>query len=222
MSGFAATSGKFEVFAPGDDTHVMFNDNNDINAVSSLTFTKGTATLQSSIFKTGADGTDINATSSINVGAGDDLGMYHNGSHSFIENNTGDLTILTDGTNGAGIILDAEDDTVEIKYSGTLGATFGTSGLNLASGDTYQIDGTAVLAATGAAALQTSAVTGLSALSSGQVAADADVLLIYDDNAAAFKKVTPNNLGITGSGGGGTDTLQRALRTLGLVEVDAS
>ena len=89
MSGFAATSGKFEVFAPGNDTHVMFNDNNDINAVSSLTFTKGTATLQSSIFKTGADGTDINATSSINVGAGDDLGMYHNGSHSFIEN-TGD------------------------------------------------------------------------------------------------------------------------------------
>ena len=222
MSGFAAITDKFEVFAPGDDTQVLFNDSNDINAVSSLTFTKGTATLQSSIFKTGADGTDINATSSINVGAGDDLGMYHNGSHSFIENNTGDLTILTDGTNGAGIILDAEDDTVEIKYSGTLGATFGTSGLNLVSGDTYQIDGTAVLAATGAAALQTSAVTGLSALSSGQVAADADVLLIYDDNAAAFKKVTPNNLGITGSGGGGSDALARALRTLDLVEVDAS
>ena len=77
MSGFAATSGKFEIFAPGDDTHVMFNDNNDINAISTFTFTKGTATLQSSIFKTGADGTDINATSSINVGAGDDLGMYH-------------------------------------------------------------------------------------------------------------------------------------------------
>ena len=32
-------------------------------------------------------------------------------------------------------------------------------------------------------------------------------------------KVTPNNLGITGSGGGGTDTLQHP-RTLGLVEVD--
>ena len=222
MSGFVAATDKFEVFAPGDDTHVLFNDSNDINAVSSLTFTKGTETLQSKIFRTGTDGTDISATSSINVGASDDLGIYHNGSNSIIENNTGDLIILTDGTNGAGIILDAEDDTVEIKYSGTLGATFGTSGLNLESGDTYQIGGTAVVSATGAAALQTSAVTGLSALSSGQVAADSDVLLIYDDNAAAFKKVTPNNLGITGSGGGGTDTLQRALRTLGLVEVDAS
>ena len=30
MSGFVATSGKYEVFAPGDDTHVLFNDNNDI------------------------------------------------------------------------------------------------------------------------------------------------------------------------------------------------
>jgi len=221
MSGFVATSGKYEVFAAGDDTHVMFNDNNDINAVSSFTFTKGTATLQSSIFKTGADGTDINATSSINVGAGDDLGMYHNGSHSFIENNTGDLTILTDGTNGAGIILDTEDDTVEIKYSGTLGATFGTSGLNLESGDTYQIGGTAVVTSTGAALLQTGAVTGLSALSSGAVDTTDDMLLIYDDDGAVFKKVSPDNLGITGSGGG-TDTLQRALRTLGLVEVDAS
>ena len=221
MSGFAATSGKYEVFAPGDDTEVMFNDNNDLSANSGLTFTKASATLKSAIFQTGADGTDINATSSIAVGAGSDLGMYHNGSHSFIENNTGDLTIFTDGTNGAGIILDAEDDTVEIKYSGTLGATFGTSGLNLESGDTYQIGGTAVLAATGAAALQTSAVTGLSALSSGQVQSDTDVLLIYDNSGTAFKKVTPDNLGITGSGGG-TDTLQRSLRTLGLVEVDAS
>ena len=40
MSGFAATSGKYEVFAPGSDTYVMFNDSNDINAISSLAFTK--------------------------------------------------------------------------------------------------------------------------------------------------------------------------------------
>ena len=192
MSGFAATSGKFEIFAPGSDTHVMFNDNNDINAVSSLAFTKGTGTLSATILATAT-----------------------------LSHDSGDLTIKTDGGSAGGIIIDSEDDTVEIKYSGTLGATFGTSGLNLASGDSYSIGGTAVVASTGAALLQTAAVTGLSELTSGAVAADDDVLLIYDDNAAAFKKVTPNNLGITG-GGGGTDTLQRALRTLGLVEVDAS
>ena len=193
MSGFAATSGKFEIFAPGSDTHVMFNDNNDINAVSSLAFTKGTGTLSATILATAT-----------------------------LSHDSGDLTIKTDGGSAGGIIIDSEDDTVDIKYSGTLGATFGTSGLNLASGDSYSIGGTAVVASTGAALLQTAAVTGLSALGSGQVAADDDVLLIYDDNATAFKKVTPNNLGITGGGGGGTDTLQRALRTLGLVEVDAS
>ena len=192
MSGFAATSGKFEIFAPGSDTHVMFNDNNDINAVSSLAFTKGTGTLSATILATAT-----------------------------LSHDSGDLTIKTDGGSAGGIIIDSEDDTVEIKYSGTLGATFGTSGLNLASGDSYSIGGTAVVASTGAALLQTAAVTGLSELTSGAVAADDDVLLIYDDDATAFKKVTPNNLGITG-GGGGTDTLQRALRTLGLVEVDAS
>ena len=193
MSGFAATSGKFEIFAPGDDTHVMFNDNNDINAVSSLAFTKGTGTLSATILATAT-----------------------------LSHDSGDLTIKTDGGSAGGIIIDSEDDTVEIKYSGTLGATFGTSGLNLASGDSYSIGGTAVVASTGAALLQTAAVTGLSELTSGAVAADDDVLLIFDDDVNAFKKVTPNNLGITGGGGGGTDTLQRALRTLGLVEVDAS
>ena len=192
MSGFAATSGKFEIFAPGSDTHVMFNDNNDINAISTLAFTKGTGTLSATILATAT-----------------------------LSHDSGDLTIKTDGGSAGGIIIDSEDDTVEIKLSGALSATFGTGGLNLASGDSYSIGGTAVVASTGAALLQTAAVTGLSALGSGQVAADDDVLLIYDDNAAAFKKVTPNNLGITG-GGGGTDTLQRALRTLGLVEVDAS
>ena len=199
----------------------LVNDNNDINANSGLTFTKSSATLQSTIFKTGADGTGIAATSSISVGTGNELGMYHNGAHSFVENNTGDLTIITDGS-GAGIILDAEDDTVEIKYSGAAGANFGTGGLNIVAGDTYSIGGTAVLSAAGAANIQTGAVTGLSALCSGAVDTTNDMLLIYDNDATAYKKVSPDNLGITGSGGGGTDTLQRALRTLGLVEVDAS
>ena len=92
----------------------------------------------------------------------------------------------------------------------------------MASGDSYSIGGTAVVASTGAALLQTAAVTGLSALGSGAVDTTNDMLLIYDNDATAYKKVSPSNLGITGSGGGGTDTLQRALRTLGLVEVDAS
>ena len=113
-----------------------------------------------------------------------------NGTHSFIENNTGDLTIITDGS-GAGIILDAEDDTVEIKYSGAAGANFGTGGLNIVAGDTYSIGGTAVLSAAGAANIQTGALTGLSALGSGAVDTTNDMLLIYDNDATAYKKYLP-------------------------------
>ena len=192
MSGFAATSGKFEIFAPGDDTHVMFNDNNDINAVSSLTFTKGTGTLSATILATAT-----------------------------LSHDSGDLTIKTDGGSAGGIIIDSEDDTVEIKLSGALSATFGTGGLNLESGDTYSIAGSTVVSATGAALVQSAAVTGLSSL--GSADSSADFLLISDtDDSGNLKKITPDNLGITGGGGAGTDALQRALRTLGLVEVDAS
>ena len=192
MSGFAATSGKFEIFAPGDDTQVMFNDNNDINAVSSLAFTKGTGTLSATILATAT-----------------------------LSHDSGDLTIKTDGGSAGGIIIDSEDDTVEIKLSGALSATYGTGGLNLESGDTYSIAGSTVVSATGAALVQSAAVTGLSSL--GSADSSADFLLISDtDDSGNLKKITPDNLGITGGGGAGTDALQRALRTLGLVEVDAS
>ena len=192
MSGFAATSGKFEIFAPGDDTHVMFNDNNDINAISTLAFTKGTGTLSATILATAT-----------------------------LSHDSGDLTIKTDGGSAGGIIIDSEDDTVEIKLSGALSATFGTGGLYLESVDTYSIAGSTVVSATGAALVQSAAVTGLSSL--GSADSSADFLLISDtDDSGNLKKITPDNLGITGGGGAGTDALQRALRTLGLVEVDAS
>ena len=221
MSGFAATSGKFEIFAPGNDTQVMFNDNNDINAISSLAFTKGTGTLQSTIFKTGTDATNTSgATSAIFAGVGNDVGMFHDGTNSYVRNITGELNIVN-ASPGTDINIDADGDDVVIKYSGTTGATFNTSGLNLASGDSYSIGGTAVLSATGAALVQSAAVTGLSSL--GSADSSADFLLISDtDDSGNLKKITPDNLGITGGGGAGTDALQRALRTLGLVEVDAS
>ena len=193
MSGFAATSGKFEIFAPGSDTHVMFNDNNDINAVSSLAFTKGTGTLSATILATAT-----------------------------LSHDSGDLTIKTDGGSAGGIIIDSEDDTVEIKLSGALSATFGTGGLNLESGDTYSIAGSTVVSATGAALIQKTALTGLSELSSADSSADFLLISDTDDSSGTLKKITPDNLGITGGGGAGTDALQRALRTLGLVEVDAS
>ena len=93
----------------------------------------------------GTDGTGLTAAGTLRFGASQDLAIYHGGSHNYITGITGDIVITTDGGSGGGIILDAEDDTVEIKYSGTVGASFGTGGLNLASGDVFSINCTQVL-----------------------------------------------------------------------------
>ena len=93
----------------------------------------------------GTDGTGLTAAGTLRFGASQDLAIYHGGSHNYITGITGDIVITTDGGSGGGIILDAEDDTVEIKYSGTVGASFGTGGLNLVSGDVFSINCTQVL-----------------------------------------------------------------------------
>ena len=94
------------------------------------------------------DTTADSATGRLSAGVGEDLNLYHGGTNSYVVNTTGDLIIATEGGSGAGIILDAEDDTVEIKYSGVLGATFDGDGLDLVTGDAYQINGASVLNAT--------------------------------------------------------------------------
>ena len=91
------------------------------------------------ILKVDVDGTAENAAGSLTLGAGNDAGIFFDGT---------DLQVLTNGAGASGIILDAEDDTLEIKGSGVLQATFDTSGLNLVSGDGYSIAGTSVLNAT--------------------------------------------------------------------------
>jgi hypothetical protein len=106
------------------------------NGVSNVT-TGGLLKLDTDSASTGTG--QAGAVGTLTMGIGADLAMYHDGSHSYITNTTGDFVITTDGGSGAGIILDAEDDSVEIKYSGTLGATFSGTGLNVVSGDYYSI-----------------------------------------------------------------------------------
>ena len=124
--------------------------NGTIRATGIATFDTHVSASANLLIKADADANDTtadSATGRIAVGAGDDLNLYHN-ANSYVVNNTGDLIIATEGSNGAGIILDAEDDTVEIKYSGVLGATFDGDGLDLVTGDAYQINGASVLNAT--------------------------------------------------------------------------
>lgn len=80
-----------------------------------------------------------NDSGSLTMGAGSDSSIYFNGT---------DLIILTDGAGASGIILDSEDNTVEIKGSGILQATFNDQGLNLEPGDSYSINSTSLLSET--------------------------------------------------------------------------
>ena len=91
------------------------------------------------IIKIDVDGTAENAAGSLTIGAGNDAGIFFDGT---------DLIIITNGVGASGIRLNAEDDTVEIYGSDVLQATFDTSGLNLVSGDAYYINATSVLNAT--------------------------------------------------------------------------
>lgn len=113
------------------------------------------------ILKIDVDGTAINAAGSLTLGSGPDAGIFFDGTN---------LVIITDGAGASGIILDSEDDTLEIKGSGVLQATFSTSGLDLASGDGYSIAATSVLNATtlGTGVL-TSSLTTVGALNSGSI-----------------------------------------------------
>jgi hypothetical protein len=122
----------------------------------------GTANITTGgMFVLDVDGTAENAAGSLTMGAGNDAGIFFDGTN---------MVLITNGAGASGIILDSEDDTVEIKGSGTLQATFDTGGINLVAGDAYEINDTSVLNATTlGGAVVTSSLTTVGALDSGSI-----------------------------------------------------
>ena len=113
------------------------------------------------IIKLDVDGTAENAAGSLTLGAGNDAGIFFDGTN---------LVLITNGAGASGIILDSEDDTLEIKGSGVLQATFDTTGMNLVSGDAYYINATSVLNGTTlGSGVVTSSLTTVGALDSGSI-----------------------------------------------------
>ena len=137
----------------------------DWTAATNDAFDNGTGNVTTGgILKVDVDGTAENAAGSLTLGAGNDAGIFFDGT---------DLVIISNGAGASGIILDSEDDTVEIKGSGTLQATFDTSGLNLVTGDAYYINAASVLNATTlGTAVVTSSLTTVGALDSGSITAN--------------------------------------------------
>jgi hypothetical protein len=124
--------------------------------------TDGAEGLKTSGFlRLGSDASTLTDVGAFVLGASNDSGLFFNGT---------DLVIQTDGAGASGIIFDSEDDTFEFKGSGTLQATFDTTGLNLVSGDVFKINGTSVLSndTLGSGVVNTS-ITSTGALNSGSI-----------------------------------------------------
>lgn len=191
-------------------------------ATSVATFDGDVSAATKVVLGVDADANDTSADSAtgrLGLGASEDLNLYHH-TNSYVVNNTGDLIIATEGSNGAGIILDAEDDTVEIKYSGVLGATFDGDGLDLVTGDAYQINGTSVLNATTlGSAVVNSSLTSVGTLTALQV----DNINI---NGAIITSDTTATIDATGdialSADGGNVTMDDGTTTIFDFDVDGT
>ena len=122
-----------------------------------------------------ADANDTTADSTsgrISLGINSDLNLYHGGTDSFIVNKIGNLELHTQETS-AGFILDAKNGTIEIKEDGTLMTTINNTGINIVSGDEYQINGNSVLSNnTLGTGVVTSSLTTVATLNSGSISSD--------------------------------------------------
>ena len=139
------------------------------------------------ILKLDIDGSAENAVGSLTLGTGNDAGIFFDGT---------DLVLITNGAGASGIILDSEDDTVEIKGSGTLQATFNTGGLDLVSGDAYEINGTSVLNATTlGGAVVASSLTSVGTIATGVWAAT-DIAVAHGGTGASTAAAAATALGV--------------------------
>ena len=115
------------------------------------------------------DPTADSASGRLTIGAGQDLNLYHGGSSSYIVNKTGDLIMQTTG-GSSGVIIDSKDSTVEIKGNGSLMTTIDSSGINIANGDQYRINGSSVLSnSTLGSGVTNSSLTSVGTLNSGSI-----------------------------------------------------
>jgi len=149
----------------GNDEDLTWNLDDTANTVVITTSTGVTALdwtaighTTGGIIRLDIDGSALNAAGSINFGlATTDSGIFFDGSNLRIETQT-----------ASGIILDSEDDTLEFLGSGVLQATLDLDGIDLITGNDYEINGASVLTATTlGGAVVNSSLTSLGTIATG-------------------------------------------------------
>ena len=118
----------------------------------------GLITARSGIKVTNGDIDILADNKKLNVGAGADLQLYHNGSDSMIHNTNGNLTIrgdyiqLNNASNSEGMLTAAANGAVSIRYDNVVKLETSSSGVKVTGGYTENIvavSGTAVDCSTG-------------------------------------------------------------------------
>jgi len=154
--------------------------------------------------KHGAD-FNIDDGSKIQIGTGDDLQIYHNGTNSFIENSTGSLYIRDtsggdvriQGKSGEDSIICNDDGSVDLYHDNSKKLETTSGGINVTGA--INVNGTAL-----------SAAPEITATASGTIAANAAVNLKSDGKVQAVAAVTA---GTTESLAGETDPNEEWHRT---------
>ena len=123
-----AQSGDITIDATGGDTDIIFKGTDNTTDITALTLDMSDA--GKAIFNSGASfGGSIfipdSGSGTLNIGAGNDLRLYHNGFNSVIVNDFGSLYLVNE-TADADIILQADDGTGSANTSGEWTVTIST------------------------------------------------------------------------------------------------
>ena len=157
ISNMVANTGTFSGAVSIGGT-LTYEDVTNVDSVGLITARNGIKVTGGDIEVTNGDIDILADNKKLNVGAGADLQLYHNGSDSMIHNTTGNLTIrgdyiqLNNASNSEGMLTAAANGAVSIRYDNVVKLETSSSGVKVTGGYTENIvavSGTAVDCSTG-------------------------------------------------------------------------
>ena len=157
ISNMVANTGTFSGAVSIGGT-LTYEDVTNVDSVGLITARNGIKVTGGDIEVTNGDIDILADNKNLNIGAGADLQLYHNGSDSMIHNTTGNLTIrgdyiqLNNASNSEGMLTAAANGAVSIRYDNVVKFETSSSGVKVTGGYTENIvavSGTAVDCSTG-------------------------------------------------------------------------